>query len=65
MGFLEDFLVKNSQHDQHEAIRMNFINGLIEAVGDLDTGDESYDDRSLGEEVAYNTLFHYGFYKII
>lgn len=57
--------VKSGQHDQHEAIRMSFVTGLIEAVGELDTGDDSDDERSFGEEVAYNTLFHYGFYKVI
>ena len=58
--------VKSGQHEQHEAIRMAFVNGLIEGVNEMQMNEtDSYESESLGEEVCLNTLFHYGFYKFV
>lgn len=51
---------KSGEHTQHEAIRVNFITRLLDEVDELDTDNLEMD---LGEELAYNTLFHYGFLR--
>lgn len=57
---------KNGEHAQHEAIRVQMISRLLDAVDELDIDGESIvGDCNFGEEVSFNTLFNYGFLKIV
>jgi len=57
---------KNDEHDQHEAIRLQFIARLLDAVDQIDVEDGVLGtENEFGEEVAYNTLFNYGFLKAV
>lgn len=58
---------KNGEHSQHEAIRLDLFSRLYESVGDLDVegGSVLKSDLNFSEEIAYNTLFHYGFLKTV
>ena len=57
---------KSGEHTQHEAIRVNLITRLLDEVGDLEVDSHGVNsDTSFGQDVAYNTLFHYGFLKEI
>ena len=51
--------VKSGQQTQHEAIRVNFITRMLDSI------DEANAEMTLGEEIAYNTLFYYGMLKEI
>ena len=53
---------KNGEHEQHEAVRANFMLRLLDEIDDVD--DEDLESLSLGEKIAYNTLFEYGFLKV-
>ena len=56
--------VKSSEHTQHEAIRAQFMSRLLDEVDELETDSRGIvGEMSFGEDVAYNTLFHYGFLK--
>lgn len=58
--------VKNGERAQHEAIRVNLISRLLDSVDGLNVeSGEVVGDMSFGEEVSYNTLFNYGFLKLI
>lgn len=58
---------KNGERAQHEAIRVNLITRLLDSVDGLnvENGEIVSDDLSFGEEIAYNTMFNYGFLKLI
>lgn len=57
---------KKGEHSQHEAIRVNLVSRLLDSVDELDAeGENSSTEMTFGEEVAYNTLFNYGFLKEI
>ena len=53
---------KSGEHTQHEAIRLNLITRLLDDMEEVDA-DMDETNMTLGEIVAYNTLFHYGFFK--
>ena len=58
--------VKTDEHQQHEAIRVNLMSRLLDSVHDLEVeSGEITDEMTFGQEVAYNTLFNYGFLKEI
>jgi len=58
--------VKNGERAQHEAIRVNLMSRLLDSVDGLSVeSGEVVGDMNFGEEVAYNTLFNYGFLKLI
>lgn len=55
---------KSGEHDQHEAIRVNLITRLLDEVDELEVDASGINcETTFGEDVAYNTLFHYGFLK--
>ena len=58
---------KNGEHSQHEAIRLDLFTRLYEAVSDMavDSGTIIKSDMTFSEEIAYNTLFQYGFLKTV
>ena len=57
---------KSGEHTQHEAIRVNFISRLLDSVDELDIDrGQIVGETTFGEEIAYNTLFSYGFLKEI
>jgi hypothetical protein len=58
--------LKNGEHSQHEVIRTNMVNRLLDEVGELEVEDESIiGEYSFGEELAFNTLLNYGFIKVV
>ena len=54
---------KFSEYQQHEVMRFNFVNNLFETIDQMPLEGDEDEERSLGEELAYNTMFHYGFIK--
>lgn len=57
---------KSGEHNQHEAIRVNLITRLLDEVDELTVNSDGIDgEMNFGEDVAYNTLFHYGFLREI
>ena len=44
-------------------MRFNFVNNLFETIDQMSFEEDEDEERSLGEELAYNTMFHYGFIK--
>lgn len=58
--------IKEGQHTQHEAIRHNMVNVLLEYISDIEIGNGRLPvDMGFMEEIAYNTMFNYGFLKEI
>lgn len=58
--------VKSGEHSQHEAIRVNLITRLLDTVDELEVDRSGIvGDTTFGEDIAYNTLFNYGFLKEI
>ena len=56
---------KFGEHQQHEAIKINFITTLFDIISEMSVEEDDESERTLGEELAYNTMFHYGFLKKI
>lgn len=56
---------KNGEHTQHEAIRAAIVGRLFDYVDEVENDAFGDDEVMFGTNVAYNTLFHYGFLKTV
>lgn len=56
---------KNSDRSQHEAVKYEFIRELFNILEETDIDDEIGQPLidKVGQEIAWNTLFRYGFLK--
>ena len=56
---------KSSDHTQHEAIRYEFIRNLLSTFDDIEFDEDTHQPFlvTLSQEIAWNTLFTYGFLK--
>ena len=55
---------KSGEHSQHEAIRLDLMQRLLDLVNELEVEDgQIVSNLTFGEAIAFNTLFNYGFLK--
>ena len=58
---------KSSDHSQHETIRYDLFRRLLDTFDELDFDEDTKEPliSSFTDELAFNTMFKYGFIKLI